>query len=142
MEVEKVVVQRNTEPLELVSGRGDEVQADKSSERENKEKERLAIQRAKDRARTARWDLNIAIFLFAVLIIVIILLFQGVPIEIVAPVALFGLGMVWLCGWRQGKQLFERFCEEELSRLEYERTRQVEETIEEAVRKAIRERQR
>ena len=68
MEVEKVVVQRNTEPLELVSGRGDEVQADKYSERENKEKERLAIQRAKDRARTARWDLNIAIFLFAVLL--------------------------------------------------------------------------
>jgi len=115
------------------------VQADKSSERENKENERLAIQRAKDRARTARWDLNIAIFLFAVLIIVIILLFQQVPVEIVAPVALFGLAMVWLCGWRQGKQLFERFCEEELSRLEYERTRQVEETIEEAVRKAIRE---
>jgi len=114
----------------------------KSSERANKEKERLAFQRAKDRARTARWDLNIAIFLFAVLIIVIILLFQGVPLEIVAPVAIFGLGMVWLVGWRQGRQLFERFCEEELSRLEYERTRKVEETIEEAVRKAIRDRLR
>jgi hypothetical protein len=74
--------------------------------------------------------------------IVIILLFQGVPLEIVAPVALFGLGMVWLVGWRQGKQLFERFCEEELARLEYERTRPVEESIEEAVRKAIRERLR
>jgi len=116
------------------------LEADKSSGRENKEKERLAIQRAKDRARSARWDLNIAIFLFSVLIIVIILLFQGVALEIVAPVAVFGLVMVWLCGWRQGKQLFERFCEEELARLEYERTRQVEETIEEAVRKAIRER--
>ncbi len=113
-----------------------------SSERENKENERLAIQRARDRSRTARWDLNIAIFLFAVLIIVIILLFQGISLEIVAPVAVFGLGMVWLCGWRQGRQLFDRFCEEELARLEYERTRQVEETIEEAVRKAIRERLR
>ncbi len=142
MEVERVASQRNTESSGLVGRRGDKVQADKSSERKNKENERLAIQRAKDRARTARWDLNIAIFLFAVLIIVIILLFQQVPVEIVAPVALFGLAMVWLCGWRQGKQLFERFCEEELSRLEYERTRQVEETIEEAVRKAIRERQR
>ncbi len=118
------------------------METDKPAERADKEKERLAIQRAKDRARTARWDLNIAVFLFAILIIVIILLFQGVPLEIVAPVAIFGLGMVWLCGWRQGRQLFERYCEEELAKLEYERTRQVEETIEEAVRKAIRERQR
>lgn len=118
------------------------MEADTPAEHIDKEKERIAIQRAKDRARTARWDLNIAVFLFAVLIIVIILLFQGVPLEIVAPVAIFGLGMVWLCGWRQGRQLFERYCEEELARLEYERTRQVEETIEEAVRKAIRERHR
>ena len=64
------------------------------------------------------------------------------PLEIVAPVAIFGLGMVWLTGWKQGRQLFERYCEEELARLEYERTREVEETIEEAVRKAIRERLR
>ena len=140
MEVGKAVSPGNQEPLAVVSGGGDTLEADKSSGRENKEKERLAIQRAKDRARSARWDLNIAIFLFSVLIIVIILLFQGVALEIVAPVAVFGLVMVWLCGWRQGKQLFERFCEEELARLEYERTRQVEETIEEAVRKAIRER--
>ncbi len=142
MEIGKVASQGNPEPLAVVNIRGDALEAGKSSERENKEKERLAIQRAKDRARTARWDLNIAIFLFAILIIVIILLFQGVSLEIVAPVAIFGLGMVWLVGWRQGRQLFERFCEEELSRLEYERTRQVEETIEEAVRKAIRERLR
>ena len=118
------------------------MEEEKASERENKEKERLAFQRAKDRARTARWDLNIAIFLFVVLIIVIILLFQGVILEIVAPLAAFGLGMVWLTGWRQGRQLFERFCKEELARLEYERTRKVEETVEDAVRKAIRERLR
>jgi len=130
------------EALAVVSGRGDTLEADMPAEHIDKEKERIAIQRAKDRARTARWDLNIAVFMFAILIIVIILLFQGVPLEIVAPVAIFGLGMVWLTGWRQGRQLFERYCEEELSRLEYERTRQVEETIEEAVRRAIRERNR
>ena len=113
------------------------MEEEQASERGNKEKERLAIQRAKDRARTARWDLNIAIFLFVVLIIVIILLFQGVVLEIVAPLAAFGLGMVWLTGWRQGRQMFERFCEEELARLEYERTRKIEETVEDAVRKAI-----
>jgi hypothetical protein len=116
----------NTEAPELVS----------------KEKEQLAIQRARERARTARWDLNIAIFLFAVLIIVIILLFQGVTLEVVAPIAAVGLGMVWLVGWRQGKQLFERFREEELTKLEYERSRQVEETIEEAVQRALRSRWR
>ena len=142
MEIGKADSQENPESPDAVHGRGDKLEADKPSERKNKERERLAIQRAKDRARTARWDLNIAIFLFVVLIIVIILLFQGIVLEIVAPVAVIGLGMVWLTGWRQGRQLFERFCEEELSKLEYERTRQVEETIEEAVRKAIRERLR
>jgi len=125
-----------------VHGGGDKLEVYKPSERKNKEEERLAIQRAKDRARTARWDLNIAIFLLVVLIIVIILLFQGIALEIVALVAVIGLGMVWLTGWRQGRQLFEYFCEEELSRLEYERTLEVEKAVEEAVRKAIRERLR
>jgi len=108
----------------------------------SKEEEQLAIQRAKDRARTARWDLNIAIFLFAVLIIVIILLFQGITLEIVAPIAVFGLAMVWLTGWRQGKQLYERFYDEELARLEFKRTKALEETIEETVQKALRQRWR
>jgi len=142
MEIGKADSQENPESLGAARGGGDKLEADKPSERKNKERERLAIQRAKDRARTARWDLNIAIFLFVVLIIVIILLFQGFALEIVAPVAVIGLGMVWLCGWRRGRQLFERFCEEELAKLEYERTLKVEETIEEAVRKAIRERLR
>jgi len=106
----------------------------------NRDKEKLAIQRAKERARTARWDLNIAIFLFAILIIVVILLFQGVVLEIVAPVAVFGLGMVWLVGWRQGKQLYARFLQEELAKLEYEQTKKVEELVEEAVQRAIRAR--
>ncbi len=142
MEIGKGNSQENPGPPDAVHGGGDKLEADKHSERKNKERERLAIQRAKDRARTARWDLNIAIFLFVVLIIVIILLFQGFALEIVAPVAIIGLGMVWLTGWRQGRQLFERFCEEELSKLEYERGLKVEETIEEAVRKAIRDRLR
>ncbi|MFH1924979.1 MAG: hypothetical protein ABIK32_00615 [Chloroflexota bacterium] len=142
MEIGKADSQENPESSGVAHGGGDKLEADKPSERKNKERERLAIQRAKDRARTARWDLNIAIFLFVVLIIVIILLFQGFALEIVAPVAVIGLGLVWLTGWRQGRQLFERFCEEELSKLEYERTLKVEETIEEAVRKAIRERLR
>jgi len=114
----------------------------KAPEQVNKKSEQRAIRRAKDRARTARWDLNIAIFLFAVLIIIIILLFQGITPEIVAPIAVVGLAMVWLVGWRQGGQLYERFLEEELAKLEFERSRKIEETIEEAVQKALRERWR
>jgi hypothetical protein len=109
-------------------------------EQVSKENEQKVVQRARDRARTARWDLNIAIFLFAVLIIIIILLFQGVTIEIVAPIAVVGLGLVWLTGWRQGRQLYERFLEEEIAKLEFERSRKIEETIEEAVQRALRER--
>ncbi len=110
--------------------------------------ERTAVRRARDRAGAARWDLDIAVFLFAVLIIIIILLFQDIRIEVVAPIAIFGLAMVWLVGWRRGRQLYQRFYDEELSKLEeklekavtetVEKT--VEETIEERVQKALRER--
>ncbi len=107
-----------------------------------KEMEMTAAQRAMDRSRNARWDLDIAVFLFAVLIIVIILLFQEVATEIVSPVAIFGLAMVWLVGWRRGKQLYGRFYAEELSKLESESKHKgvVEETVEEKVQKALRER--
>ena len=112
-----------------------------------------AAARAKVRARNARWDLNIAIFLFAVLIIVIILLFQEIGIQVVAPVALFGLAMVWLVGWRRGRELYKTFYDEELAKLEQELEkrekkkekegkieRAVEETIDEKIQKALRER--
>ena len=116
----------------------------------SEENEQMAAWRARDRARTARWDLDIAVFLFAVLIIVMILLFQGIGIEIVAPVAIFGLAMVWLVGARRGRQLYQRFYDEELSKLELELKKTVkgvvektiEETIEEKVQKALRERWR
>ena len=111
------------------------------------EMEQTATQRAWDRARNARWDLNITIFLFAILILVIILAtYTKVGIEVVAPVAIFGLAMVWLVGWRKGKQLYQRFYDEELSRLEQELTIKkaaegtIEETVEEKVQKALRER--
>ncbi len=113
------------------------------------EMERTAARRARGRASNARWDLNVAIFLFAVLILVIILAtYTKMGIEVVAPVAIFGLAMAWLVGWRRGKQLYQPFYDEELSKLELEvkkavaRTvkKTVEETIEEKVQKALRER--
>ena len=113
------------------------------------EMERAAAQKARDRAMNARWDLNIAIFLFAVLILVIILVnYTGWGIERVAPIAAFGLAMVWLEGRRRGKQLYERFYREELATLEQEMKRTlkaavketVEESIEAQVQKALKQR--
>ncbi|MDP2730874.1 MAG: hypothetical protein Q8O55_10390 [Dehalococcoidales bacterium] len=113
------------------------------------EMERTAARRATDRAMAARWDLNIAIFLFAVLILVIILVaYTRAGLGIVSPVAIFGLAMVWLVGWRRGKQLYQRFYDEELLHLEQESKKaikeaikeSVEETIEAKVQKALRER--
>ena len=113
------------------------------------EMEQMAMQRAIDRARNERWDLNILIFLFAVLIMVILLAtYTKVGIEIVAPVAIFGLAMVWLVGWMRGKQLSRHLYNEELLKLEQELKATVkgtveetiEETIEEKVQKALRQR--
>ena len=110
------------------------------------EMEQTAAQRAKERANAARWNLDIAIFLFAVLIIIIILLFQGVGIEVVTPVAVFGLAMVWLVGWRRGRELYPNFYDEELLKLERQLKgtgqESLEETVEEQVQKALRERWR
>ncbi|MFC2016163.1 hypothetical protein ACFLUF_00425 [Chloroflexota bacterium] len=107
------------------------------------EMERAATRRATLKAREARWDLNVAILLFAVLIIIIILLFQEIGFELVAPIALFGLAMAWLVGWRNGRQQYERFYEEELEQ-ELRKTVRgtLEETIEEQIQKALRERLR
>ena len=108
------------------------------------EMEQKAAQAARERAQAARWNLDIAIFLFAVLIIIIILLFEEIGLGVVAPVAIFGLTMVWLVGWRRGNQLYQHFYDEELLKLEQELKRAVkgavEETIEERVQKALLER--
>ncbi len=104
----------------------------------------VARRRAKQRAGDARWNLDIAVFAFAVLIIVLILLFQSVRLEIVAPVAVVGLGVVWLAGWWQGRKLYNRFYEEELDMLERgEKTAEektMAETVEEMIQKALRDR--
>ena len=110
--------------------------------------EQEAAQKANERANNDRWNLDIAVFLFAVLIIVIILLFQEVRIDIVAPIAVFGLAMVWLCGWKRGRQLSRRYFDEELIKLRRESKKlakealeeAIEETVEEKVQKAFRDR--
>jgi len=111
-------------------------------EQASREAGQMAAQKAEERSRGARWDLDVAVFLFAVLIIVVILLFQGIGIEVVAPVAVFGLAMVWLVGWRRGRQLYKRFYNEELSNLRPGQEKTEEETIEDRVQRALRERGR
>ena len=108
------------------------------------EMEQIAAVRARDRARTARWDLNVIVFLFGIMAITMILCFQGIGIEIVAPIAVLGLAMTWLVGWRRGRQLYQLFYQEELSTLENELRAEVRqvmgETLEEVIQKALRER--
>ena len=117
---------------------------------------RWAARKARERARIARWDLDAAVFLFVILIIVIVLLFENISIEIVAPVAIFGLVTVWLMGWRRGRKLYAGFYEEELAKLmrelsameEREKKKEkekvekksIEEIIEETVQRALHER--
>ena len=108
--------------------------------------ERTAALRAREIAKAARWDIDVAVFFFAVLSITIILLFQEVEIGIVASTAAIGLAMGWFMGWRKGERIYKRLYDEELSKLEQDLKRAVEEaveeTIEEKIQKALRERLR
>jgi xanthine/uracil permease len=104
-----------------------------------------AARRARYRAKAARWDLDVAVFFFAILTIVMILLFQGVGLEFVAPAAILGLALGWLMGWKKEKQVYELFYEEELSKLDQELEKTLDtlgEMIEEKVQRAKRERLR
>jgi len=104
---------------------------------DTQEIERTAAQRAKGRANVEAWNVDIAVFLFAILIINIILVSQGVSIEISASVAVFGLVMGWILGWRQGRRLYKSYYNEELARLRGDVKEPEEETLEERVRKAL-----
>ncbi|MFC1994120.1 hypothetical protein ACFLVI_02535 [Chloroflexota bacterium] len=73
----------------------------------------VASQRAADRAKVARWDLNIVIFMFAILAIIIIMISEGFDTEIVAPIGALGFFICWCVSWRRGNQLYKRFYDEE-----------------------------
>ena len=80
--------------------------------------EQLAATRARDRARTARWDVSVTVLAYALLTVIVILGFQEIAVGIVAPVAICGLGTIWFIGWRRGKRLYKRFYDEELYQLQ------------------------
>jgi len=75
-----------------------------------------AVQRAKDRASRSKWDLDTAIFLFGILAIVFILVYQGIGVWITAPVAVFGFIMVWLVGFNKARRSYRLFLPEEVER--------------------------
>jgi hypothetical protein len=119
-------------------------------EQMKREIEKEAARRAITRAKVNSWDLNIALFLFLVLTVVIILLFHGLGIEIVASIAIFGLACVWLVGWRQRRILYRSYYEQELINLMRESSikakdkmtvqQKIEETVEEHIKRAFAER--
>ena len=80
--------------------------------------ELMARETALSKANVARWGLNIAVLLIALLVTIIILISQGVDINIVSILAICGLGAVWFMGRRRGRQLYHSFYAEELLKLQ------------------------
>ena len=121
-----------------------------NTEQVKKEIEKQAAKRAITRAKVDWWDLNIAICLFVFLIAVVMLLFEAIGIEIVAPFAIFGLACFWLVGWHRQRILYKRYYEEELIDLVLESSlkakkedmvqKVIEETIEDYIQRALFER--
>ncbi len=91
--------------------------------------ERVAIQKARIRAKASMWSLDVAAFLFATLALLIILLFMRIGTEILTPLAVFGLTTGWLMGRRSERKLYQNFHNEELFKL-------TRELLEEKVKKA------
>jgi len=80
-------------------------------------REQLAFERARERVKGARWDLSVAVLAYAILSAVVLLRLEGIGIEVVAAVAVLGLAIVWLIGWRRGRRLLKRYYDEELTQL-------------------------
>jgi hypothetical protein len=108
------------------------------------EAEGIARQNARYRAKAARWDLDVAVFFFAVLTAVVILLFQEVRPEVVTGAAAVGLALGWLMGWKKGRNLYPQLYREELLAVERELRQALGEvpggTVEDQIQKALRDR--
>ena len=83
--------------------------------KERAQSDSQAAASANVRAKTSRWNLETVVLLFAVLFLTLMLLFEGIATEVVAPVAFLGLVLAWIVGWRHGKRLYARFYIEEMS---------------------------
>jgi DNA-binding CsgD family transcriptional regulator len=74
----------------------------------------LLHQRARDRVTSLRWNVKTLMFVYAILIIVIILTILGLNSLIVASVALLGLVMIWLFSWLKLRNLEKKFYQQEI----------------------------
>jgi 4-hydroxybenzoate polyprenyltransferase len=86
-------------------------------ERVIKEKAELiedCSEKAKLKARSQKWDMNLVVFMFAILLITVILLFEGIDPIYLAPIAFFGLIMVWLVSRQQERKLYKRYYRQEM----------------------------
>lgn len=80
-------------------------------------KQRVA-KRANDKALSLRWNVNIVIFANAVFVAVVLMGLEGVAIEILAPVAVVGLSLIWILSRFRWKRLYNEFYRQELMELD------------------------
>jgi DNA-binding CsgD family transcriptional regulator len=73
----------------------------------------LLLQKAADKTISLRWDKYSLMFIYATLLIVLILILEDVDLTIVSIVAVLGLVCFWVMGSWQGKKLEKRFYEQE-----------------------------
>ena len=80
--------------------------------------EQRVAKRANDKALSLRWNVNSIIFANAVFVAVVLMGLEGIAIEILALVAVFGLSMIWLLSRLRWKRLYHQFYKQELSELD------------------------
>ncbi|MFC2071865.1 response regulator transcription factor [Chloroflexota bacterium] len=80
--------------------------------------ESVILRLAESRANNTKWDVNILVFLFTILISIIILISLNIDTFIVAMVAVVGLGLVLLFGNRRSKSLVRHYYAEEVGNLQ------------------------
>lgn len=71
-----------------------------------------AVEKTGKRDFSARWNINTTIVAYIVLVVVILLRFDGVSTRIVAPVAILGLSVTWLLGLMKSKRVYQRVFDE------------------------------
>ena len=76
----------------------------------------LCSEKAREAAKNQKWDMNLVVFMFAILLITVILLSEGIDPVWLAPVAFFGLIMCWYVSWRQGRKLYKRYYRREMEK--------------------------
>jgi len=72
--------------------------------------------RATAAAKSQKWDMNLVVFMFAILLLTVILLYEGVDPLYLALIGFFGLAMTWLVSRRQEKRLYKRHYRHEISK--------------------------